>query len=804
MLDAGLGAELTNDDVFRPLGNPQNEEAYLAPRSVNADSAKPDADASAKSGGPTQALSLRSFFARSTVRKQSIDRGFGGSEFGEGFGFMLMSGSGGQSGSGSGGSSGSGSGGGNPGGSGIWGLAEPGFYAVGVEPVSDLVEDDQYVDFWVHFSDPNEQGASVQWSTEEVEMETDASNAPAESDVDFESASGTIVIPPGVPTASTLVRIKVKHDNHLEPTEWFKLRLSGPTNGSQLSALEEEQVGKIVDATLLVVDATVAWQDVDETWVTVPDDEVLWADENHRWTASVNNSMNLPIESIEWLKMPWDEWIADPSYDAHPISGWTSFASASGLSPAFGELPLGIWAVTPKVNVPGSFVVLETPEMEQVIDIVQTKWSPSAGAQKFLGDGVGETKVFPERDKPTSQMTGVLHDKVNIDVTIDAEVAPSKRAVVHLKVFDPDHDFDPVLAEQVSSLLDPNDGIGVTNPEDNIVAGVFARPALQSPPTFGELGGSLLEDELEFLPGQGVKKTVQFQITARQPGNNFIAVAHPREGYLTSIEFADDGVTLRVEGEGNVSGDNRTGILTVWRTLHLELDGMKKPDAALGLLGGFNETDPNSDDPFPTAAIAPPPWALVAEQFKRAYVEVADDLGPYESILGPKKKAEFEQYFGLADHGPMSEGNAIANGDDVRNVASESDFWVVQLISGYDYVVLKDIDDDGDTPDTNTEGWIAGYATDGGNDGPTFVFSETVRDVWTNDPRRFAGLTLATFQERVSLHEVAHRFDMTHTDSDGMGNEGPLDPMNNLAGSAIANEFTLRQLARIQATERSR
>ena len=410
--------------------------------------------------------------------------------------------------------------------------------------------------------------------------------------------------------------------------------------------------------------------------------------------------------------------------------------------------------------------------------------------------GWDRANVFPERDKPSSEMTGELHDTVDVQVILSAPIAVGKRATVHLKGFDPDHAFNPTTQAEVNARLDPDDRVfdGIPDPEaeDNILAGVFSRPALQPPPGFAGLGGTFVVGTLEFLPGS-VVEIGRFQITARQPGNNFIAVAHQRLEFLAALAFSDDGVTLRVAGGLGPAAGNQTGILTVWRTLHLELDGMKKPTSLEELL-----FDPMGDDVIPPADIAAPPWSLVAAEFPAANVVVADDLSVYES---PKQKAAFTHCFGEFGHTNDSETAANALGKSIRNVDSENDFWVIQLISGYEYVKLSDIDDEV-APDTNTEGWAVGWAIKNGNDGPTFVFSEVMRDVHANSPLIDPAFGQAEWHARISLHEVSHRFDMRHNDPGGIGDEGPLDLINvNLAAPGTSQAFTLRQLAEFRPRE---
>ena len=198
-------------------------------------------------------------------------------------------------------------------------------------------------------------------------------------------------------------------------------------------------------------------------------------------------------------------------------------------------------------------------------------------------------------------------------------------------------------------------------------------------------------------------------------------------------------------------------MLTVWRTLHLELDTMEGPDLADQLLGDFDEGE---DDPLPGEDLPTPPWALFPSRFASANVDVVADLAPYESISGPKEKADFEHYFGDDWMAATTTDFGVATAESVRNVRSEDAFWVVQLMYGYDYARNVDHDD-------NLETFVLGMGIRAGQDGPAYTLFETIRDVAAHEPSVGAGITYEMLLERVSLHEATHKFDMRHSDTGG-------------------------------------
>ena len=112
---------------------------------------------------------------------------------------------------------------------------------------------------------------------------------------------------------------------------------------------------RLCDNDLAVVDLLAEWKTLEGNWEVVPSDEVLWADEEHRWLSSFDPPPNVLIDNIQWFVRPWAEWESDPHYDLENfLAEWGMFTSAGGLDPAgggmLGELPPGLWAVTAKVN----------------------------------------------------------------------------------------------------------------------------------------------------------------------------------------------------------------------------------------------------------------------------------------------------------------------------------------------------------------------------------------------------------------------------------------------------------------------
>lgn len=228
--------------------------------------------------------------------------------------------------------------------------------------------------------------------------------------------------------------------------------------------------------------------------------------------------------------------------------------------------------------------------------------------------------------------------------------------------------------------------------------------------------------------------------------------------------------------------------------LHIESDSMAAPGDNDG---PFGLDEPLPDDPNP-GDLAPvdPDEMIVAKKFEPASILLKADLANYdvdEDIAFVHNLGKTE----VAAHEATS----------VRNVSNDKWFWTIQTIAAYEPVVALDFDDE--------MKWLGGYAYNDAED-PTgngafiYLFTEVLRDInaFPGIPDVFKEITLTDREllQRVLLHEIGHqmggfwhpqevlRSDQTRTD------EGPMNPDNNLYKDEAANQFTPRQLGRIQST----
>jgi hypothetical protein len=355
-----------------------------------------------------------------------------------------------------------------------------------------------------------------------------------------------------------------------------------------------------------------------------------------------------------------------------------------------------------------------------------------------------------------------------------------------LEVYDPDHAYNRQLTDP-NYIPDMNDTIVplATLPNDNIAPN-------GSGAQIHDFGGQLLEFfPMEFTAGE-IQKHRFFQITAPQPGNNFLAVAFPHAQWIDGIHFDPDGVTLLKEDGNEVPGLNHTGVLTVWRSLHLELDAMAAADPDVD--GPFDGQPGADDDPAPMGDLPMPTYILLDPKFTPAFVDVKVDLGSYNV----RPLLTFEHYFG--DNDANAAALAALAGNSRRDVPSENAFWSIQLVTAYEYASNFD-------GDPNAEAGTLGLNVQIRLDGPTYIFYEELRDFVANDPGCGNPPQPMDFQQqidRTSLHETVHRFGMYHGDPGGIGDEGPLNRQVNDCGTDAEHDLTVRQIARVQTVDRPR
>ena len=535
-------------------------------------------------------------------------------------------------------------------------------------------------------------------------------------------------------------------------TGLLRLTFSGTTGISDLTIRATDRPGAYAEETFRVyvvdvVDYTVEARSWGEDWRDA-NGQVLWSVDEHRWTAIYE-----PVEAFgdsRWRNKPWefrdDEW--------YP---YNAFAWGSLDAPVFtGEaIPgPGDWAISPGVQFGPLFVQMTAPIRQPQLYISAVEWQPVDPETNFARLGEGQEpvpdgqRIFPERNHPA----GEIRNRVNVVVTVEPALPLGYSDTIFVKVFDPDYyqdggpagtplDGDPNDHEPTSHK--PNDNFGGT-------AG-------------GDRGMSPAQTSIS-LVAEETTSTVQMTITKPQPGNNFITAVHHRDkGVLNNYRFDDNGRTLYLMHQGNrrdVPDEFQTQLLTVWRTLWMELNAMVAPD------------DVNPAPPLP-------PIGLTQTSLQAALIEVRplpaeynrtdampdDDTGtlPFRRNLEMQGAAKFL--------------------NQVRDEDSERYFWVVHVVGAYQGPESLNYPSD-------TGRVLLGYAFLKMTDGPIAVYFETIRRVAANYP---GAVDEQVIRERLVLHEVLHRFLGPHGAPGADEGVMNIEPTV-LTGTALENQLTPRQI----------
>ena len=117
--------------------------------------------------------------------------------------------------------------------------------------------------------------------------------------------------------------------------------------------------------------------------------------------------------------------------------------------------------------------------------------------------------------------------------------------------------------------------------------------------------------------------------------------------------------------------------------------------------------------------------------------------------LNQRREANFRHYTSPLD---AEVSNTVGS---VRDVESKDYFWVVQVASIYESFETKD--NDYEKPFLNLN-WKLGYSAFLGNDGPSVIYQEEVRDISNNSTVPVGTEFVTNFLATVTSHEILHRF----------------------------------------------
>jgi hypothetical protein len=406
----------------------------------------------------------------------------------------------------------------------------------------------------------------------------------------------------------------------------------------------------------------------------------------------------------------------------------------------------------------GAGIAPEPPKIESVTWVPRKPVREISPLTANPNPGGGQ-RIFPEKAAPGEKW---VRDRVDVEVKL-TQALPG--VTVKLNLYDVD---DP------SSAAPPVDDDTGNSPDNRVISLEVGTVKTQQ------------------TDARGIARFGPIWLGDIMPGDNFrvVATVDPAVNLATGVAAKqNDGVSAGVYFAGTgaaVPGTNastvKSGLLTVWRKLHIERDHMGAPSAgeyfAPEDLAGNGDVNPNGP-------IADMPLADAVTGFRPAYIEVVDDLATYNTdAVFPFTHNLYANLGWVQDY-----ANAI------RNVANESEFWTIQVIGAYEGPTIRDNDPNG------AGGGVIGpwlgvslveVPTSFGR--PVFVFTEVIRDVKA-DVDHFPGLVAeGDLLKRVTYHEIVHPFGLEHGTSPG--DEGPLSLNNNYSAAALA--LTEKQLAHIR------
>jgi hypothetical protein len=220
-----------------------------------------------------------------------------------------------------------------------------------------------------------------------------------------------------------------------------------------------------------------------------------------------------------------------------------------------------------------------------VVDVTSVEWvgvvPPGDDETNLSNDNPsshgGGWRIFPGKNDPD----GPIHDKINVKATINVTMPPGMTWKVYFKPFDMDDPTQNYYAEeQRVNVVDPNDTATAFNGGDNkdkngngTALGIAPAEAI-----YGVVASGTNYAQLT-----GVGDDI-YEITDRNPGNNFRIVAQSLPGYIDVVQVdtgsEKKGLDLKEGPSGGTVPDQYKGpLLSVWRKLHVEFDKMDNAPA---------------------------------------------------------------------------------------------------------------------------------------------------------------------------------------------------------------------------------
>ncbi|MDO4627878.1 MAG: hypothetical protein Q4C70_01710 [Planctomycetia bacterium] len=410
------------------------------------------------------------------------------------------------------------------------------------------------------------------------------------------------------------------------------------------------------------------WDWVDDSGT---DWALLWKENAYKLKPNLQNYSTSNVISVDWEYTSWSnrgagsgESIGTTTWDTVQ-NQWEYFEN--GLTWSFPNTgTLNEIALLPTVTLastqPTLFTHSATLEMDWgtspnllvasgtaprigVTGIQSVEWEAITGNAELSNNptsSIGGKRIFPEKD-----LSGTLQNKVNVKVTLEKDIPTGMTGNVYLAFFDPMNQCFDSRGAKVGVIGDWMNGRN-----DNHGSGFLESTTLM------------------FTSTDNRVKRSAFTISSAYAGDNYIVVALPSSTvaqdtfiYANTTDGTNDYKTImrRIEnGNEELDDAHQTELLTVWRTLWLEVERIYDTIGA--------QLAPDLD--LTSSSYS---WAVTEMRYACIEIKICscnDEDG--WKVNMPGNKAELSTNY-----------EETYNTTTLRNYPNSEDFWVVQTIMGF-------------------------------------------------------------------------------------------------------------------------
>ncbi|MDR2169075.1 MAG: hypothetical protein LBP59_02930, partial [Planctomycetaceae bacterium] len=366
-------------------------------------------------------------------------------------------------------------------------------------------------------------------------------------------------------------------------------------------------------------------------------------------------------------------------------------------------------------------------------------------------------RVFPEKSTPN----GAIENK--FELVFKLETAATDSVTLYYKFFDPDNFIGLGNNDNNASSWTGGDNYAtssITTGSITIAAGATNKALTVVVYSDGYTGTKLTASATTII------------IDTAHAGDNFIVVVDTDQA-KTNVAALGTTEATRYKETHNYA---QTELLTVWRTLWMELDQMAAPTVTA--TDGFALTDQGTTWDYTAPVNEPMNFDVLAQPVKpnitlltaamlTACIEVKEVSQDPENWIWIVDENDNLSNGGWRTETPFVHNLPNANVSTVTNIGSLSrdininthEFWTIQAIGGYEAEIMKDYDAPNEL---SVFGYRAPrYANINPIGGVIMIFQETIRDFAVTGISANSTSCLRTsnqINQLVTLHETLHTF----------------------------------------------